>query len=124
MANRVGSDAKSNSRLCFTIVKVTTPIAPRTVLPTKFAVAEKHMGGVLPCKNYSHLPRNANVSWDLGVGFAWTQLRVRIRQTYGKRVSRIQSSSAPPLTDLCQRKVEMSGFVPDRSVRLQGFLQG
>jgi hypothetical protein len=28
------------------------------------------------------------------------------------------------VTDSCQRKVEMSGFVPDRNVRLQGFLQG
>src|SRR5580658_7578876 len=38
----MGSAAKSNSRLCFTFVNVTTPTAPRIVLPTKFAAAEKH----------------------------------------------------------------------------------
>src|SRR5579863_3524622 len=44
MAKRVGSEAKSNSRGCFTFVRVTTPTAPRTPLPTKFAAAEKHIG--------------------------------------------------------------------------------
>src|SRR5208283_481538 len=40
MANSVGSVAKSSLRLCFTLVNVTTPRAPRTPLPTKLAVAE------------------------------------------------------------------------------------
>jgi hypothetical protein len=43
MANSVGSAAKSSSRRCFTLVSVTTPMAPSIPLPTKFAVAEKHM---------------------------------------------------------------------------------
>src|SRR5580693_5146069 len=43
MAKSVGSAAKSSSRRCFTCVRVTTPTAPRTPLPTKFAVAEKHI---------------------------------------------------------------------------------
>src|SRR5208337_4444687 len=43
----MGSDAKSSSRLCFTFVRVTTPTAPRTPLPTKFAVAEKHTARLL-----------------------------------------------------------------------------
>ncbi len=47
-ANNVGSDANSSSRLCFTFVRVTTPIAPSTPLPTKFAVAEKHTFAVPP----------------------------------------------------------------------------
>src|SRR5262249_30022454 len=51
MANSVGSAAKSSSRRCFTLVRVATPPAPRTPLPTKFAVAEKHMAGLLPCKH-------------------------------------------------------------------------
>jgi hypothetical protein len=46
----MGSAAKSNSRLCFTFFKVTTPTPPRTVLPTKFAVAEKHMPHLLPAR--------------------------------------------------------------------------
>src|SRR5665213_1526858 len=48
MAKSVGSAAKRTSRLCLTFVKVTTPIAPRTPLPTKFAAAEKHTG-YSPC---------------------------------------------------------------------------
>src|SRR5579871_6371753 len=44
MAKSVGSEANSSSRLCLTFVKVTTPAAPRTPLPTKFAAAEKHTG--------------------------------------------------------------------------------
>jgi hypothetical protein len=47
MANNKGKEAKSSSRRCFTLVRVTTPTAPRTPLPTKFAVAEKHIGGFL-----------------------------------------------------------------------------
>ena len=39
----MGSDANNSSRLCFTFVKVTTPSVPRIPLPTKFAVAEKHI---------------------------------------------------------------------------------
>jgi hypothetical protein len=45
MANKIGSVANSSSRRCFTLVKVTTPMAPRTPLPTKLAVAEKHTAG-------------------------------------------------------------------------------
>jgi hypothetical protein len=52
-ANSVGSDAKSNSRRCFTFVNVTTPMVPSTPLPTKFAVAEKHMARPLPFEDYS-----------------------------------------------------------------------
>src|SRR5580698_2366647 len=44
MANSRGSEAKSRSRRCFTLVSVTTPAEARTPLPTKFAVAEKHIG--------------------------------------------------------------------------------
>jgi hypothetical protein len=43
MANSVGSVANNSSRLCFTLVKVTTPTAPNTALPAKFATAEKHI---------------------------------------------------------------------------------
>src|SRR5580692_4260086 len=50
MANRIGSAAKSSSRRCLTFVNVTTPTAPRAVLPTKFAVAEKHMARYLVCE--------------------------------------------------------------------------
>src|ERR1700733_15316530 len=57
MANSVGSAANSTSRRCFPLVKVTTPIPAKAVLPTKFAVAEKHMLG-LPCENYAHLRTN------------------------------------------------------------------
>jgi hypothetical protein len=39
----VGSEAKRSSRRCLTLVKVTTPTAAKTPLPTKFAVAEKHI---------------------------------------------------------------------------------
>src|SRR5579863_1522626 len=53
MANSAGSAAKSSSRRCFTLVKVTTPTAPRTPLPTKFAVAEKHIPGLLLCEHPS-----------------------------------------------------------------------
>src|ERR1700746_2125854 len=49
----MGSAAKSSSRLCFTLVNVATPAAPRTALPTKFAVAEKHMAGLLRCEHYT-----------------------------------------------------------------------
>src|SRR5580692_7844061 len=56
MAKSVGSDAKSNSRLCFTFVKVTTPTAPRTPLPTKFAVAEKHTAIFSFVRLRSHQP--------------------------------------------------------------------
>src|SRR5580698_3352747 len=48
MANNAGREAKRISRRCLTLVKVTTPTVPRTPLPTKFAVAEKHMAGFLP----------------------------------------------------------------------------
>src|SRR5215475_6506284 len=51
MAKSVGSVAKSSSRRCFTLVRVATPPAPRTPLPTKFAVAEKHMAGLLPSEH-------------------------------------------------------------------------
>jgi hypothetical protein len=51
----VGSDAKSNSRRCFTFVNVTTPMVPSTPLPTKFAVAEKHMARPPPFEDYSAL---------------------------------------------------------------------
>src|SRR5579862_129895 len=52
MAKRVGSAAKSSSRRCFTFVKVPTPTAPRTPLPTKFAVAEKHIIRFLRCAGF------------------------------------------------------------------------
>src|SRR5271154_7142394 len=50
----MGSAAKSSSRRCFTFDKVTTPTAPRTPLPTKFAVAEKHMAHLLPCEDCTY----------------------------------------------------------------------
>src|SRR5580700_9280084 len=53
MANSTGKEAKRISRRCLTRVKVTTPTAPRTPLPTKFAVAEKHMGRFLSCEDYT-----------------------------------------------------------------------
>src|SRR5579863_7768971 len=64
MANSVGSVAKSTSRLCFTFVNVTTPTAPRTPLPTKFAVAEKHMARLLVCENYTCRHRTQIISYD------------------------------------------------------------
>src|SRR5580692_7754317 len=53
MANNTGREAKRISRRCLTRVKVTTPTAPRTPLPTKFAVAEKHMERFLSCEDYT-----------------------------------------------------------------------
>jgi hypothetical protein len=58
----VGKDAKSNSRLCFTFVNVTTPRVPRIPLPTKFAAAEKHMARLLPYEDYSYLLRTTHFS--------------------------------------------------------------
>jgi hypothetical protein len=69
MANRTGSDAKSSSRLCFTFVNVTTPTAPRAVLPTKFAVAEKHIARFLPNENYAHPIRTQNIWYDAAIEF-------------------------------------------------------
>src|ERR1700721_1712388 len=54
MANSVGSAAKRISRLCFTFVNVTIPMAPRAPLPTKFAVAEKHTARAPPDEDYSY----------------------------------------------------------------------
>src|SRR5580700_9905078 len=53
MAKSMGSDAKSNSRRCLTFAKVTAPSAPRTPLPTKLAVAEKHMACRPQCVDYT-----------------------------------------------------------------------
>src|ERR1700722_5665871 len=47
MAKSAGSEAKSSSRLCFTLVRVRTPRVPKTQLPVKFAAAEKHTFGLL-----------------------------------------------------------------------------
>src|SRR5580700_10929588 len=66
MANSSGSDAKSNSRRCFTLVSVTTPTVPSTPLPTKFAVAEKHMDSFLPCEPYNLSLWNAKYFLELG----------------------------------------------------------
>src|ERR1700685_4189676 len=55
MANRMGRAAKRISRRCFTRVNVTTPTAPRTPLPTKFAVAEKHIGPSSPLANLTRV---------------------------------------------------------------------
>src|ERR1700758_4453024 len=60
MAKRIGSAAKSSSRRCFTFVKVTTPIVPRTPLPTKLAAAEKHMGRSLRCEDCTQRRKAAN----------------------------------------------------------------
>src|ERR1700735_2250856 len=61
MAKRMGSEAKSSSRRCFTLVKVTTPIPNKAVLPTKFAVAEKHMAGFLPWEDCIHHGRRQKI---------------------------------------------------------------
>src|SRR5271154_1735695 len=53
MANKTGREAKRISRRCLTRVRVTTPTAPRTPLPTKFAVAEKHIDRFLSCEEYT-----------------------------------------------------------------------
>src|SRR5271165_5369755 len=63
----MGSAAKSNSRRCFTFVNVTTPTAPRTPLPTKFAVAEKHMGRFLRCEDYTYHRATHNFSHDAAI---------------------------------------------------------
>src|SRR6267378_3684838 len=42
----------------------------------------------------------------------------------GLRVSRAAVSGFIVARSACQRKVEMSGFLPDRNVLFQGFLQG
>src|ERR1700733_7422437 len=62
MAKSIGSAAKSSSRRCFTFVNVTTPTAPRTPLPTKFAVAEKHKGRLLHWEDYICWRRRQNIS--------------------------------------------------------------
>src|ERR1700686_4426731 len=64
MANSVGSEAKRTSRLCFTFVKVTTPTAPKTPLPTKFAVAEKHTACYLRRQDYTYYGAMQNISRD------------------------------------------------------------
>src|SRR5580693_1276263 len=78
MANSKGSDAKSNSRRCFTLVNVTTPTAPNAVLPTKFAVAEKHMVDSSPA-------RGLHRSWQNAKYFF---LRCRERISRGRCLSR------------------------------------
>src|SRR4029077_9649373 len=67
MAKSVGRAAKSSSRRCLTLVRVTTPTAPRTPLPTKFAVAEKHMG-VAPLGGLHLSSQNAKQFLGRGVG--------------------------------------------------------
>src|SRR6202140_5047501 len=64
MANSVGSEAKRTSRLCFTFVKGTTPTAPKTPLPTKFAVAEKHTACYLRRQDYTYYGAMQNISRD------------------------------------------------------------
>src|ERR1700733_5829212 len=54
--------AKSSSLLCFTSVSVATPMAPRTALPTKLALAEKHT------KPSGWLHTHHNVRLDGGFG--------------------------------------------------------
>ena len=49
-ANRHGAAASSSSLRCFTSASVATPTAPRTALPTKSALAEKHMQPSLHAK--------------------------------------------------------------------------
>jgi hypothetical protein len=61
MAKSTGNDANSSSRLCFTFVKVTAPTTPRTPLPTKFAVAEKHMADFLRCEDYTEHRETQNI---------------------------------------------------------------
>src|ERR1700684_3483558 len=75
MANKSGRDANSSSRRCLTLVRVTTPTAPRTVLPTKFAVAEKHMDRFSPGE------RIANIAAK-GKAFLpdWRRWRTRARK--------------------------------------------
>src|SRR5208282_1446479 len=80
MAKSVGNVAKSSSRLCFTFVSVTTPTAPRTPLPTKFAVAEKHTARLLRCEDCACHCRTQNISYDaarsagLRITGGWTAL--------------------------------------------------
>src|ERR1700691_4188443 len=62
MAKSTGNAAKSISRLCFTLVNVTTPTAVRNPPPTKFAVAEKHTGHPLPCEDYTDCRGTQNIS--------------------------------------------------------------
>src|SRR5579863_7185245 len=56
MANSIGRDANSSSRRCRTFVSVSTPTVPRTPLPTKLAVAEKHMSSSPGWKSSYHNP--------------------------------------------------------------------
>src|SRR5579864_3259068 len=70
MANSVGKAAKRSSRRCFTCVKVIAPTVPRTALPTKLTVAEKHMEilpkGLKPCVAIAE----QRESFGLGSGLA------------------------------------------------------
>jgi hypothetical protein len=77
MANSVGSAAKRSSRRCFTIVNVKTPTAPRTPLPTKFAVAEKHTAVFSAVKDYTYQRGTRNIFRDATIrihhrfGYPW-----------------------------------------------------
>src|ERR1700733_15609827 len=93
MANSVGSAANSTSRRCFTLVKVTTPIPAKAELPTKFAVAEKHMLG-LPCENYTHRRRNQAIPCS---SFLWSPYRA-IRDLPMRRLSGTVSALKGRLT--------------------------
>src|SRR5208282_5340263 len=87
MANSTGSAAKSNSRLCFTFVKVTTPTAPRAVLPTKFAVAEKHMARLLPGEDYTYRRATQNISHDAAIACGYWNADAKL-VSYGRSASR------------------------------------
>src|SRR5271156_4114676 len=97
MANRMGRAAKTSSRRCFTRVNVTTPTAPRTPLPTKFAVAEKHMDPSSPLANITRVvAERQNISCDAAIP---TYRECDLRYGWHAGIGRL--SGIPPLPQIC-----------------------
>src|SRR5271166_3504598 len=85
MANSVGSVAKSSLRLCFTLVNVTTPRAPRTPLPTKLAVAEKHTAQPLPWEHYTYHRGTQSISRHAAIRITGNVAGRRVAHLFGSR---------------------------------------
>src|ERR1700761_8966256 len=93
MAKSVGSAAKSNSRRCFTFVSVTTPTAPSTPLPTKFAAAEKHMARLLRYVDYTYRLRIAE--------------KRTVREVLGRSIRKNSSAELLPVKLSLARNLEL-----------------
>src|ERR1700683_211295 len=112
MAKSRGSAAKSSSRRCLTRVRVTAPTAPRTPLPTKFAVAEKHTwtspGDDFLRGEGLHLLARKAKGFSAGAGSGENRLCSAAKMEYGILLGR-DSYAVPrggmkvPAVERCQR---------------------